>query len=322
MKLLSYLGMFVGLALMVLLVAWQGVGEIVDLLLASGWALLWLPVIWLPCLAPAARSWQYLFVAEHRPRYAQVLYAIWIGRAINTLLPVASIGGEVVKARLLNLWGTRGVHASASVVVDKTVQVFALIIWGLISAGLLVWLVAGAALAMSILGGLAVLLLAILGFLHAQRSGLFGFIARHSAKLMKADHSARLTSNAALVDEAVRELYRSPWRIVWSVLLRTAGLIWQTSEVWLAAYLMGYPIGLGEALMLKGLSSTLSDIAFFIPNSYGVQEGAYIALGALLGLPADMMLALSLATRVRELVVDVPGLIAWQHAEGRALLAR
>jgi hypothetical protein len=73
-------------------------------------------------------------------------------------------------------------------------------------------------------------------------------------------------------------------------------------------------------VMLKSLSSTLSDIAFIIPNSYGVQEGAYIALGALLGQPADVMLALSLATRIRELAVDLPGLLAWQHSEARSML--
>ena len=74
--------------------------------------------------------------------------------------------------------------------------------------------------------------------------------------------------------------------------------------------------------MLKSLSSTLSDVAFIIPNSYGVQEGAYVVLGALMGLPADFMLALSLATRLRELVVDLPGLLVWQHVEGAALLGR
>lgn len=30
------------------------------------------------------------------------------------------------------------------------------------------------------------------------------------------------------------------------------------------------------------------------------------------------MLAISLATRAREIVPDIPFLIAWQHAEGRA----
>ena len=75
------------------------------------------------------------------------------------------------------------------------------------------------------------------------------------------------------------------------------------SEVWLACYLLGFPISIIEALMLKSLTSTISDIAFFVPNAYGVQEGGYVMLGALLGMTPDIALAVSLATRIRELVV-------------------
>ena len=71
--------------------------------------------------------------------------------------------------------------------------------------------------------------------------------------------------------------------------------------------------------MLKSLSSTLSDAAFVVPNSYGIQEGAFVVLGALVGLVPESALAISLAIRVREVFIDVPGLLLWQRAEGRAL---
>ena len=96
---------------------------------------------------------------------------------------------------------------------------------------------------------------------------------------------------------------------------RTFGLILQTSEVWLACYLLGHPIGLIEAIMLKSLTSIITDLAFIIPNGYGVQEGGYLVLGVLVGLTAEFALALSLATRVRELIIDIPGLLYWQHIE-------
>ena len=320
MKKLSYLGLTVGLCVMVALVLWQGAGEIVELLLASGWTLIWLPVFWAPCLLPAAMSWRCLFLEHHRPAFFKILHAIWIGRAINTLLPVASIGGELVKARLLTLWGTDGVHSAASVVLDKTVQVFALILWGIGGAALLVYLVADSSLAAPVLAGLGLLTLGVSGFLIVQRAGLFGFLARQSAKVLSGDYLAALTKNAHAVDAVVKQLYAAPGMFCWSVVLKFLGLVWQTSEVWLAAYILGIPLTVLEAVMLKSLSSTLSDIAFVIPNSYGVQEGAYIALGALLGHSADVMLALSLATRIRELAVDLPGLLAWQRSEARSML--
>jgi putative membrane protein len=320
MKILSYLGLVVGLTVMAVLVFWQGVGEIVELLLSTGWTLFWLPVLWSPCLIPAALSWQCLFLPGHRPRFLTVLHAIWIGRAVNTLLPVASIGGELVKARLLTLWGSDGVHSAASVLLDKTVQVFALILWGVTGAALLVYLVADTSLAVPVLGGLGVLTLGVVGFLIVQRAGMFGFLVRQSARVLKGDYVTQLTKNAHAVDETVKQLYRAPAMFCWAVVLKFAGLVWQTSEVWIAAYVLGIPLSLPEAVMLKSLSSTLSDIAFVIPNSYGIQESAYIALGALLGQPPDVMLALSLATRLRELAIDLPGLFAWQHSEARSLL--
>jgi hypothetical protein len=74
--------------------------------------------------------------------------------------------------------------------------------------------------------------------------------------------------------------------------------------------------------MIKSLTSTLSDAAFVVPNSYGIQEGAFIVLGALVGWTPDVALTVSLVVRIREIVVDIPGLLLWQHAEGRALLHR
>ena len=47
-----------------------------------------------------------------------------------------------------------------------------------------------------------------------------------------------------------------------------------------------------------------------------------MVLGALVGLAPDQALAVSLAVRIREFLIDVPGLLMWQHAEGRALFRR
>jgi len=322
MKIAAYLGMGAGLVLMVALVLWQGLGEVLQLLFASSWWLLLLPLVWLPCLLPAVASWRLLFAPERTPGFARTAVALWIGRAINTLLPVATIGGEVAKARLIALWGASGVDASASVVVDKTVQALSVVLWGVCGAGLLLWLALDDTLVAYVLLGMVVLAGGIAGFVLVQHRGMVEFSHRLTLQIIRNQPWREQSALARAVDERVREVYADPWRVTCSVLLRLLGLVLQTAEVWLAARLLGHPLGLAEALMLKSLSSTLSDVAFVIPNSYGVQEGAYVVLGALMGLPADFMLALSLATRLRELLVDLPGLLAWQHVEGTALLRR
>ena len=322
MKIASYIGLFIGLALLTGLVAWQGFADIAGILFGSGWALLLVPLIWFPTVLMNARCWQTLFVRDHAPSFVQAFYAQWMGRSVNTLLPVASIGGEVVKARALILWGIDARHASASTVVDKTVQVVTLILWGLVGIGLLAWMSVDDGLAVAALAGLAILGGGVAGFVVVQRAGMFGFMVKSAHKVTNGQHFTNLLDVADEVDRVVVDLYRRRNQLTAAALWRFSALVLQTGEVWLAAYLLGHPIGIIEAMMLKSLSSTLSDAAFVVPNSYGIQEGAFVVLGTLVGLSPDVSIAISLAIRIREVLFDVPGLVFWQHTEGRALLKR
>ncbi|MCG8380026.1 MAG: lysylphosphatidylglycerol synthase domain-containing protein [Proteobacteria bacterium] len=320
MRYLSYFGLFIGLVLFTVLIVWQGITDIALIILESGWMLLILPIVWLPNMLAAVVSWRLLFLKTHAPSFLQALKAIWIGRAINTLLPVASLGGEVIKARLLTLWGTSGTDATASVLVDKTVQALAVAVWAFIGTLLLVYLAFDDELAFAAMGGVFVLLACITGFIMVQKAGLAGFLTRMLGKFVASEGWTDITNNAGEVDAIVLQLYRRGKVLMQSIFWRTLCLALQTTEVWFACYLLGQPITVIEALMLKSLTSTLSDIAFFIPNAYGIQEGGFIVLGSLLGFTPDFSLAVSLATRIRELLVDVPGLLAWQHIEARLLL--
>jgi hypothetical protein len=61
-----------------------------------------------------------------------------------------------------------------------------------------------------------------------------------------------------------------------------------------------------EALLLESVGQAIRGAAFAIPGSLGAQEGGYLLLAPLVGLPPDAALALSLAKRVRELVLGIP----------------
>jgi putative membrane protein len=322
MKIASYIGLLVGLVVLTALIAWSGAKEIGSLLLASGWSLLWVPVIWLPSLPMNARCWQLLFDRRFAPTFWRAFYAQWMGRAVNTLLPVASIGGEVAKTRALILWGTDVHHASAAAVVDKTVEVITIILWGLAGIVLLALMALDNTLAMASLLGLAALGAGVVGFLFVQRAGMFGVLVRLAYRLTKSEAVARLLTMAEEVDRVILDLYRQRGQVAAATAWRLAALVVQSGEVWLAASLLGHPIGILEAVMLKSLSNTVSDAAFVIPNSYGIQEGALIVLGGLVGLTPDVALAISLAIRIREIIIDVPGLICWQIVEGRAFFRR
>jgi uncharacterized membrane protein YbhN (UPF0104 family) len=128
-----------------------------------------------------------------------------------------------------------------------------------------------------------------------------------------------MVGNAEAMDRAVREIYRRPGSLLTACALRLSVRVILVGEVMLAGHLMGHPIGLSEAVMLKGLVIALRGISFAVPAGLGIQEAGYVAIGALIGLPADLMIATSLFTRVREILPSIPFLVLWQHTEGKAL---
>jgi uncharacterized membrane protein YbhN (UPF0104 family) len=74
-------------------------------------------------------------------------------------------------------------------------------------------------------------------------------------------------------------------------------------------------VTLVEAVVIESLIQAISSAAFFVPGGLGVQEGGFILVGGALGLDPSTCLALAAARRIRDLLVFVPGLIAWQFAE-------
>jgi len=320
MKRIALVGLFTGLFIFICLLIWQGALDILKLLAHSGWSLLWLPVVWAPCFIPHAQAWRMCFPVDQKPPLLRSLLGIWLARSVNSLLPVATIGGEIVKARIIALAGGNANTATASVVVDKTVQAFAVALWGLIGVALLVNKAADNNLAIQATTGCIILAGAIVIFIYIQKAGAFGFMAKVGSKLIKTDSWEGIAANANKVDENIKLIYMNRRRVLLATLVKTAGYMLQTGELWLACQLLAIPLNLFDALLLKSLTSTISDIAFIIPNGYGIQEGAYIMVGALLGIKPELALAVSVAIRVREVTLDPAGLLVWHQVETRHLL--
>lgn len=318
MKHLALAGLLGGLALLAALIAWQGWTAVAGVLANLGVGALWLPLAYLPHMLAAAASWRLLFPAARPLGFGISLRAMWAASAVDTLLPLGDLSTLALKYRMLTLHGAAARDTAASLVLEKTVQALSLVLWALIGIALLLSMQVEATLVGAALAGIAVLCLGIAGFVQVQRRGLFGLLRRGAGFAGIGRWAARFEQGAADLDAAVRALYDAPARLTGATAWRLAARMLLTLEVWLAAQLLGYPLGLAEALMLKSLSATLRGAAFFVPNGWGVQEGSYVALGALLGQPPEAMLALSLATRARELGLSLPGLWLWQRSERQA----
>ena len=104
--------------------------------------------------------------------------------------------------------------------------------------------------------------------------------------------------------------------------LRMAAWVVGAGEVWLALWLLGEPVPVLDAVAFEAIGQTARALGFAVPAGLGVQEGGYVLAGRALGISGEAALTVSLVRRGRELLLGVPGLVAWQVAEGRRWVAR
>ena len=311
-KRLAYAGLASGLALFTALIAWEGVREVARTLASAGTGLVWVTLFHLAPLTASALGWYALFGATTRPPFRTFAWGRWIAESINQLLPALHVGGNIVRAQLLARRGVPGPVAGASVVVDITLHLTGQLVFTSLGLCLLLAHVGGRALAGPVVFGLLTMALMVAGFLAVQHRGVFGAMSGLIARIVRSDGWSALSANAAALDGAIRGFYADRRRLgtsgVWHVLSWLLG----AGEIWLALRFLGHPVGLATAVVIESLGEALRTAAFTVPGALGVQEGGFLVLGRLFGFTPDVALALSLAKRVRELALGVPGLVAWQ----------
>lgn len=305
-----------GLALFTAVLAWQGLPAIGRALSAAGWGLAVVAVWHLVPLIFDSHAWRILY-RRPRPKFARIVWARWIGESINSLLPVAQIGGDIAKARLLIKHGLGAAETGATVVVDITLAAVSQMLFGVLGLVLLLILIDQPDLAWGVAAGIAAML-AMLGlFYRLQRGGLFAGLAGVVKRIGGGREWLDFVGGARALDAAIAAVYARPGCVLRALLWRLIGWLAGVGEVWLGLYFLGHPVGLADAVMLEALGQAIRGAAFAIPGALGVQEGGFVVLASLIGLGADTGLALSLVKRVRELALGIPGLVAWQWAEGR-----
>jgi putative membrane protein len=309
---LAYPGLLAGVALFTAVLAYQGVHEVAAALSVAGSGLLVVTLFHLVPMLADAFGWHALLAGEGRPGVRTVILARWVGESVNSLLPVMQLGGNVVKARYLARRGLPGATAGASVVVDVTLLGLTQVVFTVIGLSLLLSRLGGARLmTVAVIGTLAMASL-LLAFLVVQRRGVFGVFARLLTRVARGSDLGSLNAGAAALDARVAALYRQRAALLtaggWHLLSWLVG----AGEVWLALHFLGHPIDLQTAVLLESLGQAVRTGAFAVPGALGVQEGGYLLLGSTLGLAPEASLALSLSKRIREVLLGLPGLIAWQ----------
>jgi putative membrane protein len=311
---------FAGAALFTFLLIHQGAAQVGKAFAAAGWFIV--AVVAYHFAVPLfldALAWWVLFPKSDRLPLRKMLWMRWIGESVSTLVPSAAVGGDIVRARLAAINGAPLPVAAGSVLVDLTLGVFTQAVFTVLGLVLLVDVTGQRDLVRPTLVGTLIGVAGVAGFYFVQRRGMFRFLALFVTRLANSPEWQSLVQSGETLDRTIRTLYARRRAVmmccVWTIVSLVAG----SGEIWIALYALNLHATFVNALILQSSVLTIRAAAFAVPGGLGVQEGGYLFVGNLLGIPGDAALALSLIARVRELALGIPGLISWQLIEARRL---
>jgi glycosyltransferase 2 family protein len=311
MKTVPIIAAAAGFAVIAGLVAYFGLTAVARSLLAVGWfGFAAICLIHLSLIAIMGIAWRALLPGT------KAWASIW-GRLVrdsgSEVLPLSQVGGYVLGARAIALAGVSGTNATASTIVDVTLEFLAQLAYTAIGLLCLIALRPESTVAAPIAAGLALAAGVAAMFLFVQRRGfdLFDRLAR----VLGQGWADKTATGAAALHAAIAGIYgRRPG--VWAgFALHLACWVTSAVEAWLALRLAGAPLGFGTVLIVESLLYAIRTVAFIVPNAIGVQEAAYVLLGGSFGLTPEMALALSLLKRARDITIGLPTLGAWQAVE-------
>jgi len=306
---------FAGMLVLVGLTVWYGADHVGEAIVSAGWAALLVVAVRAAAVAAAGAGWWLLFPADVRPSVWICMGLRFVREGANALLPLAQIGGDFIGARCLALRGVRGTVAAASVIVDVLMQAASQLVFALIGLVLLIAIGGNELIVWPVAIGLALALPALGGFLLIQ-----GETGQRLIKwVLGAVAGDRQWLTFGAIDDLFARLdtfYSNRRGLIQSIIWHLGGWFVGAIEVWVVLTFMGYSIDFGDAVLIESLMHAVRGAAFAVPGALGAQEGGLIVLCAIFGVPPEAALALSLVKRIPDLVIGVPGLVAWQAMEG------
>lgn len=309
-----------GGAVVIGLVGWFGARAIGADVLRAGWAVPITATLLFAQLWISAVAWR-ISAACASPRISRWFVIRWIREAVNSLLPVAQLGGNILAIRLLMHRGVPGPQAGAGTTLDLTIEAVTQAAFTLAGFAVLALTYPDDGWMDWVTGGLVVLVLGVAAFVLAQRAGLMRLVEGAGRLLQRFFPSLPMEAVEGLHNELMR-LQSKPGALARAGGLHLTAWLAGTLETWLALWAMGAPVGWETAFVIESLGQAARSVGFVVPGALGVQEAGLVLIGGLFGLPPETAIALSMVKRARELVVGLPGLVAWQWVEGKRLLRR
>jgi putative membrane protein len=311
----------IGLVAVSAVTMWSGLDAVAHAVASVGWGIALVVVVRAATISIAGVGWWLLFPAKARPQFGMCLVVRFIREAANVLLPVAQVGGDLIGAGLLTLYGVPGALAAASVIVDILMQAATQLLFGILGLVVLVGLGVDATLARIAAVGLGIAMVLLVAFYWAQRRGGQRLLQSVIGRLTS-DRKWRVLGTIDAVYQHLTAIYAARSDLAASMVVHLTGWLLGVAEVLIVFACMGHPITLAEALVIESLLHAIRGAAFAIPGALGAQEGGLVLLCAMFDIPPEQAIALSLVKRAADLVLGIPGLIGWQMLEWGRLMPK
>ncbi len=313
MRLLKIAALLLGVSLLYFIIRKIGVEPLRLGFSVLGWRLLIPVAIVLPAHLLFTLSWR-LFLKRFQ-NYSVPFWKLFrikvAGEAANTLTPLNFVGGDPVRIWLLSKNFPVEI-GGASVVVDRTLQILAvvsLIFLGNVASLFHLHLPTYARVLLGVSATL--LLIFILLFLFQQTKGFFQKLARWIQKIKIRKFSENTLKIIEDLDHYVGEFYKQdkPLFFVCFFLHLIARVLSGVFEIYVLAHLLGVPMSLWDAVFFAAVIPLTNLIGGIVPGTLGVMEGVVSSLFmALHWNPADGLI-LQIARRLRASLWIVVGLV-------------
>jgi putative membrane protein len=310
-----------GIAACIALSVWFGLDDVGNALASVGWGMLGVVVTRAATVSIAGAGWWLLFPVGRPLRLRTAVLLRLIREAINALLPLTQVGGDIIGARLLTFWAVPGPLGAATIIVDVLLQALTLFLFVALGIMTLIALGTDTMLAGAAASSLAVAAPALGVFYLAQRRGGHRILHFMLSRL-KGDSNWRLLGTVDAVYQNLSVVYARRSGLAASGVVHMIGWLIGVAEVLIVLRCIGLPVTLSEALVIESLVQAVRGASFAVPGALGAQEAGLILLCGIFQISPDQALALSFVKRAADLVIGVPSLVALQILEGRQFTAK
>jgi uncharacterized protein (TIRG00374 family) len=279
------------------------------------WVVPWLLLQAIPNMLHTA-GWAACFQGSRPPLK---LWQLWLvrlsGTAINELTPTATLGGEVVRALLLEAVLPRAQAAAAVVIGKATVTIAHMCYLSIGTLYVLQHLSLPAELRLGLSLTIGLVSLGLAGFVACQRYGALSHVVQRLECLWaRRTRAPRLYQYVRALDTQLMTYYtRHPWRFARSVLLHVLGFVAEGVKMYILLRLLlgAHAPGLTGAIKVAIVVAALDQMLFFVPGHLGTMEGVRFMVLSRLGVAQIYGLAFGLIARLEYLVWSGLGLLAY-----------